>query len=118
MPRSREQNTVAHVPNWNPAMHICLRIAYCRSHVTTAQLNNGQERQNTTARSETKVFLPKLGFAPLPSGFMNLCRRGGRKIVTPRAVEGTKRVSQTQQDRHTEELTETVAKCTRPAHLS
>lgn len=37
---------------------------------------------------------------------MNLCRRGGRKIVTPRAVEGTERVSQTQQDRHTEELTD------------
>lgn len=58
MPRSGEQNTVAHVPNWSPAMHICLQTIYCRSHVTIAQLNNGQERQNTTAKSETKVLPP------------------------------------------------------------
>lgn len=59
-------------------MHICLYIIYSRSCVTIPQLNNGQERHNTATNQG----------CPLPSGFMNLCRRGGRKPVTPRAVEG------------------------------
>lgn len=48
MPQIREQNTVARGPNWNPAMYIGLHIVYCRFWVTIPQLNNGQERYNTT----------------------------------------------------------------------